>query len=1285
MQPSKANNSRVNKPPLQSIKTKTMKPQTTRKSFLTLFPLLFLALAPAAWAAAWTSTATGGSWTSAGTWTAGSGSPGAADTVAIATTGGNSVTLPANTTIAGVTINSGSTLDENGYTLTVNGPFDNGNGGVFKNGRSAAVLVFASGTNAFKPGVSTIGVAVQGGGGGGAFTSSSLFYCGGGGGGGSAYSAALTVGSTTSYTVTVGAGGGGTTSIGFNGTNSIFTDGGSINLTANGGMGGLRAGTGGAGGTASGGSTANNTGGSGSGCNGSGAIAGGSAGGGGGGAGTTANGTSAGSSTVAGSGGALSYVGAAGGAGGGTAGSPAGGNGGSAVGQNVGENGSFPGGGGAGGWRITTGNFIGGTGGNGQVVITYPAVPTLLTPTATAITDTTATLGATVTADNAATLTERGTVWGTSANPTGNAAAEGGTAVGTFTQARISLPAGTLIHYRGYAVNVIGTSYSPDGTFYTLATEPTAHVTGPFSAAPVSSSSIVLTWTAASGPPSGYLILQRTGASAPTGAPSDAHAYSVGNVIGDGTVAAIVTPGSASSAAISGLADNQQYSFAIFPYNWDGANGATCNYYTGGAVPTASATTPANATPPAAPTAGAATSVTSSGFTANWTASSGAADYYLDVATDAGFTAFVSGYNNLNVGNVTAQPVTGLAAGKAYHYRVRAHNTAGDSPNSLTIDVTTVLAAPVASAATTVTASGFTANWAASSGATKYYLDVATDSGFSSFVPSYNNLDVGNVTTRPVTGLSRLMAYHYRVRAYTADYGSSANSLRIDVATTPDLPTVTAAAADGITAFSAILHGTVTSAGGGTITERGFVHKTSPGVTISDNKTPVGAETYNVSATWVCPADVTSVQVECWGGGGAGGGASRNGQPSGNATGGGGAGGAYARLTSYPVTPGNTYYMMAGAGGVCDMTDTVKIPGEDSWFNSDNAPSAIILAKGGAGGETVLLQTNVTRHGAGGVGTTDGSVGDVVYAGGNGGTPAGTAFGGSGGGSGGTGSGGNIGSPTSGLGATAVTGGGPGGDSNPINSNPGQTPSSPPGGGGGGARCANTTTTLTGGDGASGQVALTYSSTNFFWTLALAPNVHYYWAAYAVNSGGTALSSPELNFWTLATMPNAPTVDNPTVSSLNVTIDTTDGNSPATTYAIQEASTGNYVQSSNGSLGVAPDWQTAATWGIRIVTGLSAGATYTFQVNARNGENTETGFGGQTSGTTSEVPPTLNVSQAGNVLNFSWMGLFKLQSQTNTLSLGLSTNWYDYPDTSNPVSETIDPANPTVFFRLISQ
>lgn len=66
--------------------------------------------------------------------------------------------------------------------------------------------------------------------------------------------------------------------------------------------------------------------------------------------------------------------------------------------------------------------------------------------------------------------------------------------------------------------------------------------------------------------------------------------------------------------------------------------------------------------------------------------------------------------------------------------------------------------------------------------------------------------------------------------------------------------------------------------------------------------------------------------------------------------------------------------------------------------------------------------------------------------------------------------------------------------------------------------------------------------------------------------------------------------------------------------------------------------------------------------------------------------PTLNVGQLGNTLTFSWTGPFKLQAQTNSLSVGVSSNWGNYPGGStSPVVVTINPANPTVFFRLSLQ
>lgn len=67
-------------------------------------------------------------------------------------------------------------------------------------------------------------------------------------------------------------------------------------------------------------------------------------------------------------------------------------------------------------------------------------------------------------------------------------------------------------------------------------------------------------------------------------------------------------------------------------------------------------------------------------------------------------------------------------------------------------------------------------------------------------------------------------------------------------------------------------------------------------------------------------------------------------------------------------------------------------------------------------------------------------------------------------------------------------------------------------------------------------------------------------------------------------------------------------------------------------------------------------------------------------------PPTLIFTQAGNGLQFSWSGSYKLQAQTNSITVGLSTNWVDYPGGgTSPVTVAIDATKETAFFRLVSK
>src|SRR3989344_2228109 len=108
-----------------------------------------------------------------------------------------------------------------------------------------------------------------------------------------------------------------------------------------------------------------------------------------------------------------------------------------------------------------------------KLTVTHAApttAPTITSPTQTGIQGSQATLGGNVTSDGGATITGRGVCVGTSANPAlgGNCFSTSGT-TGVFTVLATSLTQNTLYHYRAYATNSVGTSYTTDDTFTTLA------------------------------------------------------------------------------------------------------------------------------------------------------------------------------------------------------------------------------------------------------------------------------------------------------------------------------------------------------------------------------------------------------------------------------------------------------------------------------------------------------------------------------------------------------------------------------------------------------------------------------------------------------------------------------------------------------------------------------------------------------------------------------------------------------------------------------------------------
>ena len=130
-------------------------------------------------------------------------------------------------------------------------------------------------------------------------------------------------------------------------------------------------------------------------------------------------------------------------------------------------------------------------------------------------------------------------------------------------------------------------------------------------------------------------------------------------------------------------------------------------------------------------------------------------------------------------------------------------------------------------------------------------------------------------------------------------------------------------------------------------------------------------------------------------------------------------------------------------------------------------------------------------------------------------------------------------------------------------------------------------------------------------------NTQYNYRAVGTVSS-TVTNGGNSTLWTLANTPSATTVNNPQLTSLDVALNATDGNPATTQYAIQETTGVKYVQA-DGSLGATEVWQTAATWGTVMVTGLASGTEYMFKAKARNGENVETALGSATSGTTTSI------------------------------------------------------------------
>jgi hypothetical protein len=195
--------------------------------------------------------------------------------------------------------------------------------------------------------------------------------------------------------------------------------------------------------------------------------------------------------------------------------------------------------------------------------------------------------------------------------------------------------------------------------------------------------SLTGTFTAAIGTPSHYLVVRYPNLGSVTD-PVDFTQYTIGTILGAGVVRGVLTSPTVSFND-SGLSAGTTYDYYVYSYNNSACNGPV---YLISSPLKASVTTCVSTTgTPGTPTA---SSVGITSFTASWTASSTpGVNYYVDVATDVGFTNFVGVYNGLNVGGLLSIPVSSLSGNTTYYVRVRADLAGCVSVNSGTLTVTT--------------------------------------------------------------------------------------------------------------------------------------------------------------------------------------------------------------------------------------------------------------------------------------------------------------------------------------------------------------------------------------------------------------------------------------------------------------------------------------------------------------------------------------------------------------------------------------------------------------------
>jgi hypothetical protein len=472
---------------------------------------------------------------------------------------------------------------------------------------------------------------------------------------------------------------------------------------------------------------------------------------------------------------------------------------------------------------------------NGSVAV----IPTLNTTAISAITQTGAASGGTITNDGGATVTDRGVCWSTASGPmiTDNKTSNG-TGTGTFASSITGLTSGTKYYIRAYATNSVGTAYGNELSFTTSAitavapTVNTATITGITQTGATSGGNISsdggasvtakgVCWGTASGP----TILD--------------------NKTSDGTGTGIYV------STLSGLTASTKYYVRAYATNSVGTSyGDELFFTTNGinpVIPTLTTTAVTNVTQTGATSGGNITSDGGASVTARgvcWSTTSGPTLSDSKTSDASGAGSYVSN-------------ITGLAASTKYYVRAYATNSVGTAYGTelnFTTSATAAIPALTTADITAITQTGGTSggNITSDGGASVTARGVCWSASTGPTISDNKTSDATGtgIFASTITGLTANTKYY--VRAYATNsvgtaYGNELNFTTNSASSAP--PTAAVASATLVTNTAATLNGAVNANGSATTVTFEYGPTILYGLEISATPaTATGTSITNVSA-----------------------------------------------------------------------------------------------------------------------------------------------------------------------------------------------------------------------------------------------------------------------------------------------------------------------------------------------------------------------------------------------------------------------------------------------------